>query len=252
VKEKDCEMMLNKARNYESQATETVAGQEYIEKAADNLKEAGDCYFKVNNYEMSLKCYSEALEHHKKLKYTVSVAMDSEGIARCYQNLGNMERSKKFMEQAAGIYADQGEKMTMASNLVSAALLYGDAAIAYAALANLDNFKKYFELAAQNYLGYAEVLFEENDYGYAAANLGWASICYFAISNPDEAVKNANKALDICENNNITDDNYQLATLSKAICDGDLQRAKQSFNEIKDNLSETEVKIINQCLQNLE
>ncbi len=249
MKEKDCEMMVNKARKYESQATNTVAGQEYIEKAADSLREAGNCYFEVNNFKNARKCYSEALEHHKKLNYTVSVAMDSEGIAHCYRNLGNMQESKKFMGQAAEIYADQGEKMTMAGNLVSAALLYSDAAIAYKLLGNSDAFRNCFELAAQNYLEYAKILLEEKDYGYAVSSLSWASMCYFAISNLDDAIKNANKALGICKNNSVTDDNYELATLSKAICNSDLQRAKQSLSKIKNNISETEIKIINQCLK---
>lgn len=252
MNEKNCEMMINKAKKYESQATDTVAGQEYIEKAADNLKEAGDCYFQINNYEKALKCYKEALKHHEKLKYAVSVAMDSEGIAKCYQNLGELEESKKFMEQAAEIYASQGEKMVMAGNLVSAALLYSDAALAYKLFGHSEAFRNHFELAAQNFLEYAETLLEENDYRYAACNLGWASLCHFAISNIDDAVDTANKALGICEKKGVTDDNYELAIMSKAICDNDLQRAKQSLNKIRENLSETELKIINQCLQNLK
>jgi len=252
VKEKDCEAMLNKARNYESQATATVAGQEFIEKAADKLREAGDCYFKFKNYKSAIKCYSEARERHKKLNYTVSVAMDSEGIAQCHHSLGNTEGFKKFIEEAAEIYANQGEKMTMAGNLVSAALLYSEAAIAYKVLSNSDAFRNCFELAAKNYLEYGGMLLEEKDYGYAAANLGWASMCYFAISNIDDAIKNSERALKICKNNNILDDNYELATLSKAICDRVLQTATQSFNKIKDNLSESEVKIVKKCLQSFE
>jgi tetratricopeptide (TPR) repeat protein len=252
VSEKDCEAMLNKARNYESQATATVAGQEFIEKAADKLKQAGDCYFKLKNYKTAIKCYSEAREHHKRINYPVSVAMDSEGIAHCHHSLGNTEEFKKYMKEAAEIYANQAQKMTMAGNLISAALLYCEAAIAYRALANSDAFRNYFGLAAQNYLEYAEMLLEEQDYSYAVANLAWASMCYFAISNIDDAIKNSDRALKICENNNVQDDNYELASLSKAICDCVLQNATQSFNKIKNSLSESEVKIVKQCLQRFE
>ncbi len=251
MNEKDCETLLNKARNYESQATDTVAGQEYIEKAADTLREAGDCYFNSGNFEAALKCYLEACEHHKNLNYTVSVAMDSERIAKCHRNLGNTEDFKKYMAEAANIYADQAEKMSMAGNLVSAALLYSDAAMAYKALGNSEASKNCFELAAQNYREYAEILIEEQDYGYAAANLSWASMCSFAISNLDEAVRNADRALALCRNNDITNDNYELATLSKAVCDGDSQKATQTLNRIKESLSDSEIKIINLCLQNL-
>ncbi|MEM2144218.1 MAG: hypothetical protein QW279_02575, partial [Candidatus Jordarchaeaceae archaeon] len=217
MNEKDCEAMLNKASNYESQATATVAGQEFIEKAADKLKEAGDCYFKFKNYKMALQCYSKARELHKKINYPVSVAMDSECIAKCHHTLGNMGDFKKHMQEAAEIYASQAQKMTTAGNLMSAALLYSEAAIAYNALANPDAFKKFLELAAQNYQEYAEMMLEEQDYSYAVANLAWASMCYFAISNIDDAIKYSNKALKLCENNNIKDDNYVLACLSKHI-----------------------------------
>lgn len=244
--------MLNKARNYESQATVTVAGQEFIEKAADKLKEAGDCYFKFKNYKMAIECYSQAREHHKKLNYPVSVAMDSVGIAQCHHSLGNMVGFKKYMEEAAEIYTTQGQKMTMAGNLASAALIYSEAAIAYKALANLDAYRNCFELAAQNYTEYAEMLLEEKDYSYAVANLAWASMCNFAISNIDNAIKNSERALKICKNNNILDDSYELVALSKAVCDSVLQSATQSFNKIKDNLSESEVKIVKQCLQRFE
>jgi tetratricopeptide (TPR) repeat protein len=252
VTEKDCEAMINKARNYESQATGTVAGQEFVEMAADKLKEAGDCYFKFKNYKAAINCYSEAREHHKKLNYAVSVAMDSEGIAQCYKSLGSKDEFTKFMGESAEIYAAQGEKLTTAGNLVSAALLYSEAAIAHKALCDSDAFRNFFDLAAQNYLEYAETLLEEKDYGYAAANLGWASMCAFAISNKDDAIKNSDRAIKICEKNNILDDNYELATLSKAICDGVLKTAKQYLSKIKDNLSESELKIVKQCLQTLE
>ncbi|WXG40408.1 MAG: hypothetical protein WED07_06275 [Candidatus Freyarchaeum deiterrae] len=252
MNEKDCEAMLNKARNYESQATGTVAGQEFIEKAADKLKEAGDCYSKFKDYKTAITCYSEASKHHKKLNYAVSVAMDSEGIAQCHKNLGNDEAFKKFMREAAEIYAAQGEKMTTAGNLASAALLYSEAAITNKALHNSNACKNFFTLAAQNYLEYAEMLLEEKDYGYVAANLAWASMCNFAISNREDAIKNSDRALKICEKNNILDENRELATLSKAICDGSLKAAKQSLNKIKDNLSESELKIIKQCLQSAE
>lgn len=252
MNEKDCEAMLNKASNYESQATATVAGQEFIEKAADKLKEAGDCYFKFKNYKMAIQCYSKARELHKKINYPVSVAMDSEGIAKCHHTLGNMGDFKKHMQEAAEIYARQAQKMAMAGNLASAALLYSEAAIAYNALTNPDAFKNFFELAAQNYQEYAEMLLEEQDYSYAAVNLAWASLCYFAISNIEDAVKHSNRALKICENNNIRDDNYELVSLSRAVCDCVPQTVMQYFNKIKDNLSESEVKIVKYCLQKLE
>ncbi|MEX2722552.1 MAG: tol-pal system YbgF family protein [Candidatus Freyarchaeota archaeon] len=251
MSEKDCEALLNKARSYESQATGTVAGQEYIEKAADKLREAGDCYFKLKNYEKALNCYTEAYKHHKKINYTVSAAMDSERMARCYQNLGKKVEFEKFMQEAAATYAEQGEKMSMAGNLVSAALLYSDSAIAYKALSHHNSFKNCFELAAQNYSEYAEMLLEEKDYGYAAANLGWAAMCSFAISNFDDAVKKADKALELCSKNNIKDENYDVAALSKAICSRDPSKSRQLFDRIKDNLSESEIKIVNECLENL-
>lgn len=242
----ECEQKVRKAEEHLRKVTDTVAGQEFLEKAADTMKEAGDCYRQHGAFEKAIEAYSRALEMHLKLGYDISAAKDYEEMAFCYEKMGKSEEFKRLAYNAAKIYVERGKKLEEMGNLGSAALSYANAAAVYKKIGERKQYMEKLALAAENFKQYGEMWCDEEDYDYGVMNLSWSVICRVALGEIEVAKDLVNRVAVLCEEGKV-EEARKFIDATRRFVYGELE-AKEFIKIISSELDDVEEKVIKEIL----